>query len=81
MASCIPLIRKSTRKNSHDSDRISQHSDEGYGSDKNPSPIRDSREIQKMVAKDVKEFKEKYVVEKLLNNSANGVIYKGISSF
>ena len=81
MISCIPLGRKLDRKSSENSSRVSQHSDEGYGSDKTPSPFRDTRENQKMVAKDVKEFKEKYVVEKLMNNSANGVIYKGKFSF
>ena len=67
MTACIAMKRTSGR-----------NSDEGYNSDL-PSPQRDvSREELKVIHREVKEFKEKYFVEKLLNNSANGVIYKGL---
>ena len=55
----------------------SRTSDEGYNSDL-PSPIRDfTRKELRVINKEAKEFKEKYVVESMINNSANGVIYQG----
>ena len=62
--------------------RISgRNSDEGYNSDLSLSPRENSREEFKIINREVKEFKEKYFVEKLLNNSANGVIYTGKFNF
>ena len=56
----------------------SRTSDEGYNSDL-PSPIRDfTRKELRIINKEAKEFKEKYVVESMINNSANGVIYQGM---
>ena len=55
----------------------SGNSDEGYNSDL-PSPTRDfTREELRIITREAKEFKEKYVIEKMINNSANGVIYQG----
>ena len=46
--------------------------DDGYSSDNVvKSPQKETFDKQN------REFKEKYLVEKLLNNSANGVIYTG----
>lgn len=53
--------------------RESVTTDDGYSSDnvgKSPTKVNFEKEN--------KEFKEKYLVEKLLNNSANGVIYTGL---
>ena len=50
-------------------------SDDGYGSDRPKSPETRIYEIDFQLQN--QEFKEKYLVEKLLNNSANGVIYSG----
>ena len=59
----------------------SRNSDEGYNSSdlssNVSSPSSPSRDTAKNIARDVKLFKEKYFVEKLITNSANGVIYKG----
>ena len=49
--------------------------DDGYSSDnvtKTPEKENSNFERQNI------EFKQKYLVEKLLNNSANGVIYSGL---
>lgn len=51
--------------------RESVTTDDGYSSD-TKSPSKSSYETEN------REFKDKYLVEKLLNNSANGVIYTGI---
>mgnify|MGYP006944969141 CR=1 FL=1 len=57
--------------------RGSGYSDEGYNSDLS-SPTRDfTREELKIINREAKEFKDKYFIENLINNSANGVIYKG----
>ena len=57
-------------------------SDDGYGTD-NPSPtISPSKENQlnvKQINREAREFRTKYYTEKVLNNSANGVIYQGCS--
>jgi len=50
--------------------RESVTTDDGYSSD-TKSPSKSSYETEN------REFKDKYLVEKLLNNSANGVIYTG----
>ena len=70
--------------------RASLRSDEGYNSDhselnqSNERKILESSEItrtqlttEEIIEKDAIDFKQKYFVEKLINNSANGVIYKG----
>lgn len=58
--------------------RVSRYSDEGYNSDLS-SPTRDfTRDELKVINREAKEFKERYFVEELINNSANGVIYKGM---
>ena len=51
-------------------------SDDGYGTD---SPtISPSKELNvKQINRDSREFRTKYFTEKVLNNSANGVIYQG----
>ena len=51
-------------------------SDDGYGSDRPKSP-ETNRIYEIDFQLQNQEFKEKYLVEKLLNNSANGVIYSG----
>ena len=55
-------------------------SDDGYGTD-NPSPrISPTKENQlnvKQINREAREFRTKYFTEKVLNNSANGVIYQG----
>ena len=71
--------------------RASLRSDEGYNSDHselNKSNERKTLEptesirltTEEIIARDAIDFKQKYFVEKLINNSANGVIYKGESS-
>ena len=68
--------------------RASLRSDEGYNSDhselnqSNERKILESSEraqltTEEIIEKDAIDFKQKYFVEKLINNSANGVIYKG----
>lgn len=68
--------------------RASLRSDEGYNSDHselNKSNERKTLEptesirltTEEIIARDAIDFKQKYFVEKLINNSANGVIYKG----
>ena len=68
--------------------RASLRSDEGYNSDhselnqSNERKILESSEraqltTEEIIEKDAIVFKQKYFVEKLINNSANGVIYKG----
>ena len=57
-------------------------SDEGYNSEESErkwGPIMNPacRVESRRVALEAKEFKEKYQIEKILNNSANGVIYEG----
>ena len=57
-------------------------SDDGYGTDhRSPtiSPTKGQSEKLnlKLINKDSKEFRTKYFTEKVLNNSANGVIYQG----
>ena len=53
-------------------------SDEGYNSDLSNSPKREVTKCHlKIITRDAIIFKEKYCVENLLNNSANGVIYTG----
>ena len=51
-------------------------SDDGYGTD---SPtISPSKELNvKQINRESREFRTKYFTEKVLNNSANGVIYQG----
>ena len=52
--------------------------DEGYSS-KSSSPKREESllDIDEIIAKEEIIFSEKYLVEKLIQNSCNGVIYKG----
>ena len=68
--------------------RASLRSDEGYNSDhselnksnerKTVEPTESIRlTTEEIIARDAIDFKQKYFVEKLINNSANGVIYKG----
>ena len=68
--------------------RASLRSDEGYNSDHselNKSNERKTLEpsetfpltTEEIIARDAIDFKQKFFVEKLINNSANGVIYKG----
>ena len=59
-------------------------SDDGYGTDVSPaiSPTKEQHSQEnklnaKLINKDSKEFRSKYFTEKVLNNSANGVIYQG----
>ena len=56
-------------------------SDEGYNSEESGlSPVAKGlsrREIRR-IALEAKIFKEKYQISKVMNNSANGVIYEGI---
>ena len=47
--------------------------DEGYGSDGSSSKVSNHSQIEK----DGTIFQEKYKMVKVLNNSANGVIYEG----
>ena len=56
-------------------------SDEGYNSEEAArSPLSKglARRVARKVAQEAKVFKEKYQISKILNNSANGVIYEGI---
>ena len=57
-------------------------SDEGY----NSSPIKmlkqnsqsdDQRNSDRIISRSTKDFKAKYFIEKVVINSANGVIYQG----
>ena len=57
--------------------RSSKSSDEGYNSDLSEWEL--SRDHLKVINREAKEFKEKYFIQELINNSANGVIYKGIA--
>ncbi|CAG5107285.1 Oidioi.mRNA.OKI2018_I69.chr1.g3244.t1.cds [Oikopleura dioica] len=53
-------------------------SDEGYQSDPGRPKTRDfTTEELKLFARENKAFREKYFIEEVLTNSANGVIYKG----
>ena len=64
-------------------------SDDGYGTDASfgsnecptKSPIKyqkeDDRLNLRLIQKDSKDFRSKYFTEKVLNNSANGIIYQG----
>ena len=57
-------------------------SDEGYQSDPGRPKTRDfTTEELKLFARENKAFREKYFIEEVLTNSANGVIYKGKSFF
>lgn len=49
--------------------------DEGYGSDGRRSPI--AQDNEKLIQNDCRMFKERYRIDKLLSNSANGIIYTG----
>ena len=64
--------------------RESLKSDEGYNSDKDASDkLKIRAEIEKnlnRIEADAIIFKKKYFVQKLIHNSANGVIYKGSMS-
>ena len=51
-------------------------SDDGYNSDREMQ-----REKLRLINRDTLEFKRKYNVLELLNNSANGVIYSGMFIF
>ena len=65
--------RKNVMNNIKNS-RVSQSSDDGYSSDGvNKTP---EKEEVRILRQD-KEFRERYIVESILNNSANGVIYTG----
>ena len=52
-------------------------SDEGYNSDKEEKIKRDLENKLVKIENDGIDFKKSYFVEKLVHNSANGVIYKG----
>jgi len=60
--------------------RETRNSDEGYNTDQTSSPTisptKDSLNIR-LINKESKEFRSKYFTTKILNNSANGVIYQG----
>ena len=49
-------------------------SDDGYNSD-----LEIKKEKLKFIQRDNQEFQRKYKVQKILNNSANGVLYTGIN--
>lgn len=55
---------------------ISQISDEGYNSDRSDRTENTTEKIR-VLSIENRIFKEKYFVEKVINNSANGIIYKG----
>jgi hypothetical protein len=55
---------------------ISQISDEGYNSDRSDRTENTTEKIR-VLSRENRIFKEKYFVEKVINNSANGIIYKG----
>ena len=62
-------------------ERETKISDEGYGSPtESPtiSPTKENILNIKLINKESKEFRSKYFTQKILNNSANGVIYQGI---
>ena len=50
--------------------------DEGYSS-VNSSPTREKINLAETIAKEIQVFNERYAVQKLIQNSSNGVIYKG----
>ena len=56
--------------------------DEGHSS-KSSSPKREQSlpDIDEIIAKEEIIFSEKYLVEKLIQNSCNGVIYKGRKNY
>lgn len=56
---------------------ISQISDEGYNSDRSDRAAETTTEKIRVLSRENRIFKEKYFVEKVINNSANGIIYKG----
>ena len=65
--------------------RESLKSDEGYNSDKDEK-LRQISQIEiesenKRIQQDAIIFKKRYFVQKLIHNSANGVIYKGESNW
>ena len=61
-------------------DRQNKFSDDGYGSDETQnfgSCPKEDRLNLKLINKEAREFRNKYFTQKVLNNSANGVIYQG----
>ena len=70
---------------------IRNGSDDGYGTDasfgstecQTKSQIKCHKEEDRLnlrlIQKDSKDFRSKYFTEKVLNNSANGIIYQGQS--
>ena len=55
--------------------RDSLKSDEGYNSDKD-----DQKKTMSTILSDAEKFQQNYFIEKLVNNSANGIIYKGLAN-
>ena len=72
---------------------IRNGSDDGYGTDASfgstecpisKCPIKqedDHRLNLRLIQKDSKDFRSKYFTEKVLNNSANGIIYQGNADY
>ena len=56
--------------------RISQSSDDGYSSD---GRCKTPEKTTATIVREDEIFRSKYIVHKLINNSANGVIYSGKS--
>ena len=53
-------------------------SDEGYQSDESPNKkLKFEIEKNQTIEEQLKEFNEKYIVTKIMYDSANGVIYEG----
>ena len=65
--------------------RATSGSDEGYTSS-HYSPLKskvkseDERLRERFLVRQAKEFKQKYYIEKVIINSANGIIYQGIKT-
>lgn len=68
----------------------SSGSDEGYTSSHYTSPLKskvenrkseDERLRERFLVRQAKEFKQKYYIEKVIINSANGIIYQGKQVF
>ena len=65
--------------------RATSGSDEGYTSS-HYSPLKskvkseDERLRERFLVRQAKEFKQKYYIEKVIINSANGIIYQGIQT-
>ena len=61
----------------------SHGSDEGYSTSSHYSPLKskvkseDERLRERFLVRQAKEFKQKYYIEKVIINSANGIIYQG----